>query len=51
VLDEVWRPLAEQNAEHRRLHGFTPHRLVKLPHVSRRIEAVWGPLNGLLVDG
>jgi phosphatidylserine/phosphatidylglycerophosphate/cardiolipin synthase-like enzyme len=51
VIDEVWRPLAEQNAEHRRLHGFTPHRLVKLPHVSRRIEALRGPLNGLLVDG
>jgi phosphatidylserine/phosphatidylglycerophosphate/cardiolipin synthase-like enzyme len=51
VIDELWRPLAEQNAEHRRLHGFTPHRLVMLPHVSRRTQALWGPLNGLLVDG
>jgi phosphatidylserine/phosphatidylglycerophosphate/cardiolipin synthase-like enzyme len=51
VIDDVWRPLAEQNAEHRRLHGFTPHRLVKLPHVSRRTEALRGPLNGLFVDG
>jgi phosphatidylserine/phosphatidylglycerophosphate/cardiolipin synthase-like enzyme len=51
AIDELWRPLAERNAEHRRVHGFTPHRLVKLPHVSRRTEALWGPLNGLLVDG
>jgi phosphatidylserine/phosphatidylglycerophosphate/cardiolipin synthase-like enzyme len=51
VIDELWRPLAARNAEHRRLHGFTPHRLVMLPHVSRRTEALWGPLNGLLVDG
>jgi len=51
VVDQLWRPLAEQNAEHRRLHGWTPHRLVMLPHVSRRTEALRGPLNGLLVDG
>ena len=51
VIDELWRPLAERNAEHRRLHGFTQHRLVLLPHVSRRMQALWGPLNGLLVDG
>jgi phosphatidylserine/phosphatidylglycerophosphate/cardiolipin synthase-like enzyme len=51
VIDELWRPLAEQNAEHRRVHGFTQHRLVLLPHLSRRSEAFWGPLNGLLVDG
>jgi phosphatidylserine/phosphatidylglycerophosphate/cardiolipin synthase-like enzyme len=51
VVDEMWRPLAEQNAEHRRLHGWTPHRLVMLPHVSRRVHALRGPLNGLLVDG
>jgi hypothetical protein len=24
---------------------------VMLPHVSRRANALWGPLNGLLVDG
>ena len=51
VIDELWRPLSIENAEHRRAHGWTPHRLVLLPHVSRRAEALWGPLNGLLVDG
>jgi phosphatidylserine/phosphatidylglycerophosphate/cardiolipin synthase-like enzyme len=51
VIDALWRPLAEQNAEHRRTHGWTPHRLAMLPHVSRRTNALWGPINGLLVDG
>jgi phosphatidylserine/phosphatidylglycerophosphate/cardiolipin synthase-like enzyme len=51
VIDELWRPLAMENAEHRRLHDWTPHRLVALPHVSRRTQALRGPLNGLLVDG
>jgi phosphatidylserine/phosphatidylglycerophosphate/cardiolipin synthase-like enzyme len=51
VIGELWRPLAMENAEHRRLHDWTPHRLVALPHVSRRTQALRGPLNGLLVDG
>jgi phosphatidylserine/phosphatidylglycerophosphate/cardiolipin synthase-like enzyme len=51
IVDELWRPLAMENAEHRRVHGWTPHRLVALPHVSRRTQALRGPLNGLLVDG
>jgi len=51
AVDELWRPLAERNAEHRRVHGYTEHRLVFLPHVSRRTEGLLGPLNGLLVDG
>jgi phosphatidylserine/phosphatidylglycerophosphate/cardiolipin synthase-like enzyme len=51
IVDEHWRPLAERNAEHRRRYGYTDHRLVMLPHVSRRSQALWGPLNGLLVDG
>ena len=51
VIDDLWRPLSKRNAEHRRVHDWTPHRLVFLPHVSRRGEALWGPLSGLLVDG
>jgi phosphatidylserine/phosphatidylglycerophosphate/cardiolipin synthase-like enzyme len=51
VVDDHWRPLAERNAEHRRRHGYCDHRLVLLPHVSHRSQALWGPLNGLLVDG
>jgi phosphatidylserine/phosphatidylglycerophosphate/cardiolipin synthase-like enzyme len=43
VIDELWRPLAHESAEDRKLrllHG-----------VSRRTRALLGPINGLLVDG
>ena len=43
VVDEVWRPLAEQQSEERKL------RLLR--GVSRRTRALLGPLNGLIVDG
>ena len=43
VVDEHWRPLANEDAQHRKL------RLLR--GVSRRSQALWGPINGLLVDG
>jgi phosphatidylserine/phosphatidylglycerophosphate/cardiolipin synthase-like enzyme len=43
VVDELWRPRADEQAHHRKL------RLLR--GVSRRSQALWGPLNGLLVDG
>ena len=43
VVDEVWRPLAEEQSHERKL------RLLR--GVSRRSRALWGPLNGLIVDG
>jgi hypothetical protein len=51
VFDEVWRPLAEERLEQRRRDGWADGKLTLLPHVSRRAEALWGPLNGLVVDG
>jgi phosphatidylserine/phosphatidylglycerophosphate/cardiolipin synthase-like enzyme len=51
VVDELWRPLAEEHARQRRTQGHAHHRLSLLEHVSRRREALWGPLNGLVVDG
>jgi len=51
LVDEVWRPLAEEQLERRRKDNWSPHRLTLLPHVSRRVNAIWGPLNGLIVDG
>ena len=42
LVDDVWRPLAEDD-------GY--ERLGLLPHVSRRTRRVLGPINGLLVDG
>lgn len=51
VIDELWRPRAERELERRRSEGYSEGRLVLLPHVSRRAEAIRGPLSGLLVDG
>jgi phosphatidylserine/phosphatidylglycerophosphate/cardiolipin synthase-like enzyme len=51
VIEKRWRPLAEEQLERRRAGRPTTHRLVRLPHVSRRTEALRGPINGLLVDG
>jgi phosphatidylserine/phosphatidylglycerophosphate/cardiolipin synthase-like enzyme len=51
VFDEVWKPLAEERLDRRSRDGWADGKLTLLPHVSRRSEAVWGPLNGLFVDG
>jgi phosphatidylserine/phosphatidylglycerophosphate/cardiolipin synthase-like enzyme len=51
VFDELWVPLAEERFERRKRDGCADGKLTLLPHVSRRAEALWGPLNGLVVDG
>jgi phosphatidylserine/phosphatidylglycerophosphate/cardiolipin synthase-like enzyme len=51
IVDERWRPLAAEQLERRERGEPTGHRLLLLPHVSRRAKGVLGPLNGFLVDG
>jgi phosphatidylserine/phosphatidylglycerophosphate/cardiolipin synthase-like enzyme len=51
VFDDLWKPLAEERYERRKRDGWADGKLTLLPHVSRRTEALWGPLNGLVVDG
>jgi phosphatidylserine/phosphatidylglycerophosphate/cardiolipin synthase-like enzyme len=51
VFDELWKPLADERLERRKREGWADGKLTLLPHVSRRSEALWGPLNGLFVDG
>ena len=51
IIDEVCGPLANEQLERRREGRPRTHRLLLLPHVSRRAEALRGPVNGLLVDG
>jgi phosphatidylserine/phosphatidylglycerophosphate/cardiolipin synthase-like enzyme len=51
VFDELWKSLAEERLERRKRDGWADGKLTLLPHVSRRSEALWGPLNGLFVDG
>jgi phosphatidylserine/phosphatidylglycerophosphate/cardiolipin synthase-like enzyme len=50
VFDELWKPLAGDRYEKRKRDGWAHGKLTLLPHVSRRTEALWGPLNGLMVD-
>ena len=51
VVDELWRPLAEQELA-RVLRGAPrTHRLTRLPHVSRRSRRLLGPVDSFLVDG
>ncbi len=51
VVDDRWWPIAEEQLS--RLQSGQPltHRLMRLPHVSRRAARLLGPLQGLLVDG
>ena len=51
VVDELWKPIAEEQDRRRRAGQRPTHRLTLLPHVSRRTRRLLGPLNGLLVDG
>ena len=51
IVDERWRPLAEEQLERAERDGHGTRKLRLLPRISRRTKGVLGPLNGLLVDG
>jgi phosphatidylserine/phosphatidylglycerophosphate/cardiolipin synthase-like enzyme len=51
VVDELWKPIAEEQGARRRRGEPLTHRLCLLPHVSRRTRRLLGPLQGFLVDG
>ena len=51
LVDRRWKPIAEEQLARRRAGELLTHRLVLLPHVSRRSARLLGPLQGLLVDG
>jgi phosphatidylserine/phosphatidylglycerophosphate/cardiolipin synthase-like enzyme len=51
VVDELWRPVAREQLDRLQAHEPLTHRLLALPHVSRRTTALRGPLDALLVDG
>ena len=51
LIDTVWKPIAKEQLERRTTGQPLTHRLVCLPHVSRRSSRLLGPLMGLLVDG
>ncbi|HET9139005.1 phospholipase D family protein [Actinophytocola sp.] len=51
VVDHIWRPIAEEQADLESAGKPRTHRLTLLPGVSRRTGRLKGPLRGLLVDG
>ncbi len=51
VVDELWRPIAQEQLRLHRAGQPRTHRLLELPAVSRRTKRLIGPMRGLLVDG
>jgi phosphatidylserine/phosphatidylglycerophosphate/cardiolipin synthase-like enzyme len=51
AIDELWKPISKEQLDRRDEGLPLTHRLVRLPHVSRRSSRVLGPLTGILVDG
>ena len=51
LVEEVWRPIAEEQQRRQSRNLPLTHRLVGLPHLSRRSFRLLGPLQGLMVDG
>jgi phosphatidylserine/phosphatidylglycerophosphate/cardiolipin synthase-like enzyme len=51
VVDELWRPIAQEQLRLHRAGRPRTHRLMELPAVSRRTKRLIGPMRGLLVDG
>jgi phosphatidylserine/phosphatidylglycerophosphate/cardiolipin synthase-like enzyme len=51
VVDELWRPIAQDQLRLHRADAPRTHRLMELPAVSRRTKRLVGPMRGLLVDG
>jgi len=51
VIDEHWRPIANEQLARRERGEPLTHHLVELPNVSRRSRRLMGPLDALVVDG
>jgi phosphatidylserine/phosphatidylglycerophosphate/cardiolipin synthase-like enzyme len=51
VIDNYWKPISKEQLARRQAGQPLTHRLVRLPHISRRSERLLGPLQGLLLDG
>jgi hypothetical protein len=51
LVDERWYPIAEEQLDRRNRGEPLTHRLVRLPGASRRSRRLFGPLQGLVVDG
>ena len=50
VVERLWKPIAQEQAERRERGERATHRLTMLPGVSRRSGLLLGPLQGLVLD-
>ena len=51
AIETLWKPISAEQLKRRNDGLPLTHRLVRLPHVSKRSRRVLGPINGLFVDG
>ena len=51
AIDDLWKPISEDQLRRRNASLPLTHRLVRLPNVSARSSRALGPINSLLVDG
>jgi len=51
IIDELWKPIGNEQLERRTAGRPLTHRLSRLPHVSKRSSRLLGPVSVLLVDG
>ncbi len=51
AVDELWKPISEEQLDRRAAGQPLTHRLVRLEHLSSRSGRVLGPVTGILVDG
>ena len=51
IIDSLWKPISAEQQERRKAGEAMTHRLARLPHVSKRLRRLLGPVNGMMVDG
>jgi phosphatidylserine/phosphatidylglycerophosphate/cardiolipin synthase-like enzyme len=50
LIDSHWKPIAYEQQARREAGEAMTHRLARLPHVSKRLRRLLGPLDGMVVD-
>jgi phosphatidylserine/phosphatidylglycerophosphate/cardiolipin synthase-like enzyme len=50
IIDQLWKPIAREQAQRRTAGERATHRVSVLPGISRRSRLLLGPLQGLVVD-
>ncbi len=51
IIDSRWKPIAYEQYARRQAGEAMTHRLAGLPHVSKRLRRLLGPLDGVVFDG